>query len=390
MSSDMIRPEKVYFEVTNHCNFNCDFCPMQESRRPRQHMDFALFKKGIDDIVADDITDCVGFHVLGEPLLHPQVGEAICYAGSQGLRTSLNTNGSLLTQDAVRGLIDAGLDQLSISVQILGEENHRCRGTALPFETYYRRVMDALRTIREAGSPMEVVLCYMNTSTGRLFDIDKPIRASWRKDLGRARLLFFILDAYTAIGERVSREEVALAVERLDLLQPKFVNLDDRLSVYVQPMMDWGNAFTRRRIYPVGSGFCGYCLSNLGVLSNGEVTICCGDYDGATSLGNLATQSLAEILSSERTRAIADAMGKMRLIEPYCRRCFGSPNPLKAAFKGLGSIYLFKVLKFQPTAVRQVPLLAGRAQTHARPHETALQRLAERWHGRETIEAGVA
>ena len=359
MSTQMIRPEKIYFEVTNHCNFNCDFCPSHESGRPRQHMDFALFEKGIDDIAREHITGHVGFHVLGEPLIYPRLIDAIRYSHSRGLDTSINTNGSLLTSEAGSQLIDAGLDHLNISLQTLGERDHECRGTALPYARYYDRVMGALRDIRSSGSEMEIVLCYMNTSTRRFFDIDKPMRVSWQADRARAALLFLVVDACAAAGQRVPREDVALAVQRLDLLRPKFVRIDPHTAVFVQPMMDWGNAFTRRRVFPAHAGYCGYCLSNLGILSNGEVTICCGDYDGATSLGNLRDRSLGEILSSYRAHAIADGMRRMRLVDPYCQRCFGSPNPIKAAVKGLGSIYFFKVLKFQPSGVREVPLLAA-------------------------------
>jgi MoaA/NifB/PqqE/SkfB family radical SAM enzyme len=75
---------KVYFEVTNSCNFRCDFCPSYLSERKRQHMDFALFEKGIDDIIRDGITDTVGFHILGEPLLYPRLEDAVRYAKRRG------------------------------------------------------------------------------------------------------------------------------------------------------------------------------------------------------------------------------------------------------------------------------------------------------------------
>jgi MoaA/NifB/PqqE/SkfB family radical SAM enzyme len=62
-------PPKVYFEVTSRCNLRCEFCAMSESRREPQDMPFRLFTRGMDEISEARISDTVGFHGFGEPLL---------------------------------------------------------------------------------------------------------------------------------------------------------------------------------------------------------------------------------------------------------------------------------------------------------------------------------
>jgi MoaA/NifB/PqqE/SkfB family radical SAM enzyme len=348
---------KVYFEVTNTCNFRCDFCPMHVSKRKMRHMDFTLFEKGIQDIVTGHVADTVGFHVLGEPLLYPRIFDAISHANRRGLRTEVNTNGSLLTQDRVQRLVEARLDSLCVSLQILDSQEHACRGSSLPFDVYYQRVMDAIRLIKGSHGRTGVVLCAMNTSTKKFFDIDTRMRIKGKQSAFRGNLVRLVLDSYAAIDKSVSRDEVTAAVHRLNLNHPQLVQLDEHVTVYVQPFADWGNAFTARRIYPAKIGFCGYALQNVGVLNNGEVTICCADYDGKTSLGNLRAESLGALLSSERVRAIREGFERMQVVHPYCQRCIGGTNPIKALFKGLGSIYLFKLLEFQPARVKQVALM---------------------------------
>ncbi len=357
MENKRPKATKVYFEMTNYCNFNCDFCPSNESRRKRQHMDFALFRKGIDEIVQEQIADTVGFHILGEPLLYPRIYEALDYARTAGLRTEVNTNGSLLTEDRIAQLVAARLGQLAISVQTVGEQAFECRGSGLGYNTYYRRVMDGVRQIAESGSEMDVVLCFMDTSTRRFFDIDKIMRLGGETDTVGHKLAPFILDIYSALGRQVPRHDVEAALRKLSLADPKFVRIDEHIKVYVQPLADWGNAFTDRKVYPAHIGSCGYALSNVGVLNNGEVTICCADYDGKTSLGNLNNSSLSGILSSEKAQAIREGFGKMKVVHPYCQRCIGSPNRVKALFKGLMSIYLFRMLSFQPARVKEVALI---------------------------------
>jgi hypothetical protein len=120
----------------------------------------------------------------------------------------------------------------------------------------------------------------MNTSTKKFFDIDTRMRINGKKSTFQENLVRFVLDIYAAIERKTSREEVAAAVRRLNLNHPQFVQLDEHITIYVQPFADWGNAFTARRIYPAKIGFCGYALQNVGVLNNGEVTIRCADYDG--------------------------------------------------------------------------------------------------------------
>ena len=359
MQNSQAKAIKVYFEVTNYCNFRSDFCPSAGSKRKGQHMDFALFQKGIEDVVRDGIADTVGFHILGEPLLYPMIFDALCYAKSKGLRTEVNTNGSLLTEDRVERLVAAQLDELCVSVQTVGEQEHACKGSSLRFETYYRRIMNAARLIKASGSGMDVVLCFMDTSTARYFDIDKPMRIGTERNVIGSKLAPFIQDIYSAIGKQVPGDVVEAALSRMNFSVPKFVRIDEHSLVYVQPFADWGNAFTSKKVYPAKIGFCGYGLTNVGILNTGEVTICCADYDGRTSLGNLRTQSLGAILASEKARAIRDGFDKMKLVHPYCQRCVGSPNRIKAMFKGLASIYLFRLRKFQPARVKQVPLLTG-------------------------------
>jgi MoaA/NifB/PqqE/SkfB family radical SAM enzyme len=348
---------KVYFEVTNHCNFGCDFCPIHESGRKRQHMDFALFQKGVNEMAAQRIATTVGFHVLGEPLLYPQILDALRYANGKGLRTELHTNGALLTTERIQALTEARLDSLSISVQMLDKEEHKCRGTRMPFEQYYQRVMGAVRFIRGTKCQTEVTLCAMNTSTARLFDIDRRMRVNGKASAFKANLAPFLLDLHAAIDRPVSRRDLEMAVRRLGTSRPRVVCLDERVKVYVHPFADWGNAFTSQKVYPAKIGYCGYSLSNLGILSNGEVTICCADYDGRTSLGNLATLSLASMLSSQSAQAIRSGFNRLRVVHPYCQRCIGSTNRLKAVAKGLVSICLFRILDFQPAKVKETPFL---------------------------------
>lgn len=354
---NMIRPDKVYFEVTNYCNFKCDFCPINSSTRVKKHMDFTLFQKGINDIVEEGITNTIAFHILGEPLLYPDIFRALEYCKSKGLRTDLTTNGSLLTIERAKRITDGNLiDKLNISVETIDEEEHEARGSDISFEKYYNGILEAVSFIKKSGSNTNIELCLMNTSSKKYFDIDKEMHMVVKKDAFKKKLIPFIIDIYRAINKKVTYATVEGLMNRINIQRPGLIRIDDKITVYVQLLADWGNAFTEKTVHPCKHGFCGYAFTNIGILNNGNVTMCCVDYDGKTTLGNICEKSLGEVLSSARVNKIKDGFGKMQIVEPYCQRCFGSPKKSKAVLKGLISIYLFRILKFQPANVKETTL----------------------------------
>ena len=115
-------PEIVQIESTNICNAKCVFCPRDDMERRRAIMDMDLFKKIVDECVELGITH-VRVHNYGEPFLDRQLVEKVRYAKQRGIpQVGMISNGSLITEAAARGMIDAGLDAINISVDASGKE----------------------------------------------------------------------------------------------------------------------------------------------------------------------------------------------------------------------------------------------------------------------------
>lgn len=325
----------IFIEPTNYCNFRCEFCPLRISRRPRQHMDYALLARTVDEIAEHRISEVVAFYLLGEPLLYPHIFKAIRHTRSQGLRAEITTNGSLLTADVTRQLMDAGLRKLTISLQRYGDTDHGERGTPMPFDNYYRRILNAIRELNAAGGRTEVTLMFMSASSKRLFDVDLPMAMRWNRAAFESDLLAIARDVYAAVGIDVSdrQQELRAAVRKLGAHRAFLLRINERTLVGIKPFLDWGSAFTKRPIYTSSFGYCSMAFSSLGILSNGDVTLCCADYDGDTSPGNINDRPLAEILTSERIAAVHRGFQRYRLVDPRCQACFGGPSRLKTAFK---------------------------------------------------------
>ena len=350
--------DKMYIEVTSICNFKCDFCPSYNTKRKKQHMDFSLFKKIVDEIAKEKITKSIGFHIMGEPLLYPKIIDAVKYVKSKGLETIITTNGSLLKEKMVKNLIKAKLNLLTISMETVGKKEHETRRTAISYKDYHDTIINAVKIIKNSSSSMKVELCMLNTFTKGYFDVERNINISGKSSDFKKKLSSFIQELYEATGRKVPIKKIKSGLNRINLNDRVVISLDDQIAVYIQLFGDWGNAFTKRKIYPAKFAACDCALDTVGILNDGTVNICCVDYDGGTAIGNVQKESLYNILTSKKAQAIRDGFKRFKVVHPYCRRCLGSPNKLKAIFKGLASIYAFKILKIKPTRPKEARLFA--------------------------------
>ncbi len=73
--------KRIHLELTNQCNFCCEFCPDRLITRPRGNMDRQMMRRVLREIAGEKLTRVVCFHLMGEPLLHPNLLEAVKLAG---------------------------------------------------------------------------------------------------------------------------------------------------------------------------------------------------------------------------------------------------------------------------------------------------------------------
>ena len=109
---------KLYIEPTTKCNLNCKMCfrhtwfdePMCDlSLEDYRHV-LATMPKTVETIF---------FGGMGEPLFHKDILEMIRLAAETGVEVELLTNGTLLTEKMINGIMDAGLTRLWISIDNL-------------------------------------------------------------------------------------------------------------------------------------------------------------------------------------------------------------------------------------------------------------------------------
>src|SRR5215213_10521001 len=144
-------PEIVQIESTNICNAKCVFCPRDDMHRRQGIMTVDLFRKVVDECVELGITH-VRMHNYGEAFIDKRLVEKVRYAKERGIQeVGVISNGSLITEQVARGMIDAGLDAINISVDASGKEVFESTRLGLKYDKVIANIERLVRIRAELG-----------------------------------------------------------------------------------------------------------------------------------------------------------------------------------------------------------------------------------------------
>lgn len=248
-----ILPEIVQIESTNLCNAKCVFCPRDDMARTQGIMDMALFQKIADECAHLGITH-IRMHNYGEAFMDRQLVEKVRYAKKLGIpEVGLISNGSLLTETAARGMIDAGLDAINISVDAAGKEVFESTRLNLSYDKVIANIERLIRLRDERGKRRpKLILSFVrqDNSAEEQHFIDH-----WRK--------------------------------RAD-------------KIHITDLHNWGGTLNQASDvnFP-----CYRPWLTFTVLWDGRVSLCCADFDGREILGDLRTSTIREVWNNDAYRA---------------------------------------------------------------------------------------
>ncbi len=270
---------RVYIEITNRCNLACDFC--HGTKRPLGTMPPEDFRRIAEKLRGE--TSYLYLHVLGEPLLHPQLKELLAIAGELGFRVCLVTNGTLLHKRREELLAAKSLHKVSVSLH-----SFEGNGGAGDLPAYLQQVWDVCLPLSERG-----VLCALRL---------------WNE--GTAPRLNGAVEAF--LSQRIGRDVESLPRDARG-------NRTLRPNLFLERAERFG--WPDLNAPESGANFCHGFTRQLAVLWDGTVTPCCLDSEGDIPLGNLLSQPLEEILQGERAAAMAAGFAARKPTEELCRRC---------------------------------------------------------------------
>ena len=269
---------RVYVEITNVCNLSCSFCP--GTTRARRFLTPEEFRT-----IAEKLRGHTGylyFHVMGEPLLHPQLPELLAIADELGFRVCITTNGTLLPSAGAALLAAPALHKVSVSLHSF-EGNGGGDMTA-----YLRGVWDFCTQAAQRG-----ILCALRL---------------WNEGGAQARN-DEILDFLSTVS--------CQNVENLPLDGAGNRRLAAGLFLESAQRFDWPSPAAAEGEVQ----FCHALRRQIAVLCDGMVVPCCLDGEGHIPLGSLFSQTLPEIMASPRAQAMYQGFSRRQPSEALCRRC---------------------------------------------------------------------
>lgn len=258
--------KKIYVEITNCCNLSCEFCASKNSKREKIFMNVADFELTVQRI--KPYTDYVYLHVLGEPLLHPNLDEILNICADVKLKVCIVTNGVLIekTKDI---LLKHKIYKIAFSLHsFTGNDIHA--------------YMNTLFTFAEKASENTIV------------------EYRFWADGGKNNELLKLIEEYYTInisgGGKIKKNI--------------YTGFENRF--------EWPDINAEKHNKKIK---CYGLTDHIAVLSDGTVTACCLDYDGHISLGNIKTDKLEDIINGERPQKIKDGFKNRKAAEELCKRC---------------------------------------------------------------------
>jgi pyruvate-formate lyase-activating enzyme len=269
-------PAQLAIETSAVCNARCIMCPQHQMTRLRGFMLQEVHRLVIDKVAAwAPAITTISHAGMGEPLLDRGLADKVRYEKKAfpKARVIVFTNASLLNEARARRLLEAGLDDISISLNAFRPETYRAV-MSLPYEETLKNVLRLLELRSEMNASLKVAVSLIPT-------------------------------------DRHLREEIA------EFLRFWTGKAD---AVVVPTWISWGEHF---RHEPTPAHWpCRYIWQVLMVDWSGIAKMCCEDYDTRFPLGDLTRESPDEIFNSARLlkQRTEQTAGRFEWPE-ICRNC---------------------------------------------------------------------
>lgn len=253
-------PSIIVIDVTNSCNLRCPVCPVTIAMtRKRGLMKLDVFRKIIDDFKPARKKPAIYFNFSGEPTMNPALPDFVAYATDHGHDTFLSTNATRLTEAMSEKLIRAGLGRVNLCMDGFSKEAQEAYRVNSDFEQVKANIEMFVRAKRKLGAKNPI--CVLQTLLTAYSESQIDEMTDWAREAGFDRIRYKTF----SIGSYTTEEEKDLA--------RRFLPTREEL-----------------KRHPTGAerGTCTTPLYQTVVFWNGDLGLCCIDYDQMVQLPNVS------------------------------------------------------------------------------------------------------
>lgn len=274
----------MQIELTNRCNFQCEFCAVKYHRTysemPLEQV-YKILDQAKDLEMPGGKIWMVSFNGLGEPLLYKDLVKAVEYAKKLYPYVGFITNGYLLSENLSRALLERDLDYICFSVNAVNVEVYK----------YFQ---------------------------GYGFKDDETTQKVLEQVLNNIKKFLQLRDQMHKQTEvRISYILTENSENHLKEFIKYWKNTGYEVMLPITKLITW------KKPEKVKYTRCERVTEDFLILANGDVSICACDHLRGTTLGNVYQQSLKSIICGEKFADILKAHSTMNLanIPQVCLKC---------------------------------------------------------------------
>lgn len=238
-------------EINTHCNFRCRYCPVHTEPKQKKIMTLDIYEMLLYKLTKVPSLQFVSFNFYNEPTLDPNIYKRIDMLSSTHLKLILNTNASHLTQQLIEKLFASGVvEQININFPSLNKQ----RFEYLTGSSLYELCLQNVVNCAKHSLPVRIVV-NENLSGKDQKEIDNFFK-SIHQDIG---VVF---------------------------------NFTHSRANHVKDL-------SYKRGYCTKLYGCKQILKEIVIRHNGDILLCCMDYNQEYKVGNLIDQNVNEIFSGD-------------------------------------------------------------------------------------------
>ncbi len=315
-------PRSLYLETTSRCNSLCETCILTfGGREPAKDLAWEEFRTVVDQF---PLLDRVLLHGIGEPLLNRHLASMVAHVKRREAQVIFNTNAITLTAPAGAALVEAGLDELRVSLDASTRSTYaRVRGVDA-FEKVVANLERFAVLRHERGVNRPAVSLWFTALRENIEEIPGLVPLAQRTGAEAIHLQRLV---YNGLG--LARADQSL-YGRLEARQRELLQRTEDAAAAANIRFSASGATAPEvSLVPTDDtnpwSACRRPWALVYVTVHGNVLPCCiapwitGHYEGII-LGNLFRQSLEEVWWGERYRGFRERIQTPTPPEP-CRGC---------------------------------------------------------------------
>ncbi len=338
-------PIDIMVEPTNVCNIHCVLCPTSAEFMTRQRgfMKIDEYKKVIDNV--SKVTPKIALFFSGESFLHPHLIEMIKYAAKEKhLRVFISTNATKIKDDQIDALLTSGLETLVVSLDGLSKETYEHYRVGANFDVVLANLKKLCARKRELGLRYPIIQVQFICMRHNQHEVDRL--DEFKKEVGVDKISIKSVAIPTWYYEGQKLEEVAS--EWLPTKYSRYEAVVEHVAssgrgghshshgatqsnVVLGASMSGPSAFGEDRKFKITKpeGTCGFVRKCV-VGWNGDVYMCCYDFNGVYGFGNAAKEDFVNIWESGKYKQTREMIRNWAT--PLCQKCAASMEVVEEVF----------------------------------------------------------